>query len=126
MKPSLSLGLRQRQQLRMTPQLRQAIRLLQLSALDLRREIQEALETNPMLEEDSEEDSNAGTDEFGTQPGPQAFDRSAPGAEYGDRNHPPGATTDAPGPADMAEALLEEAAVDAELTPPDSRRPSSG
>ncbi len=116
MKPSLSLGLRQRQQLRMTPQLRQAIRLLQLSALDLRREIQEALETNPMLEEDSEED--AGADEFGTQPGPQAFDRSAPGAEYGDGNHPQGATTDAPGPADMAEALLEEAAVDAELTRP--------
>ena len=51
-KPSLSLGLRQ--QLTMTPQLQQAIRLLQLSAMDLQREIQEALETNPMLEEESE------------------------------------------------------------------------
>ena len=34
----------------MTPQLQQAIRLLQLSTLDLQAEIQEALESNPMLE----------------------------------------------------------------------------
>ena len=36
----------------MTPQLQQAIRLLQLSTLDLQQEIQEALESNPMLEID--------------------------------------------------------------------------
>jgi len=34
----------------MTPQLQQAIRLLQLSSLELQAEIQEALETNPLLE----------------------------------------------------------------------------
>jgi RNA polymerase sigma-54 factor len=34
----------------MTPQLQQAIRLLQLSTLDLQTEIQEALESNPLLE----------------------------------------------------------------------------
>ncbi len=34
----------------MTPQLQQAIRLLQLSTLDLQQEIQEALESNPLLE----------------------------------------------------------------------------
>lgn len=34
----------------MTPQLQQAIRLLQLSSLELQTEIQEALETNPLLE----------------------------------------------------------------------------
>jgi len=34
----------------MTPQLQQAIRLLQLSSLELQLEIQEALETNPLLE----------------------------------------------------------------------------
>ena len=34
----------------MTPQLQQAIRLLQLSTLELQTEIQQALETNPMLE----------------------------------------------------------------------------
>jgi RNA polymerase sigma-54 factor len=45
-----SLQLRIGQQLTMTPQLQQAIRLLQLSTLDLQAEIQEALESNPMLE----------------------------------------------------------------------------
>ena len=41
----------------MTPQLQQAIRLLQLSTLDLQQEIHEALESNPMLEliEDQDE-----------------------------------------------------------------------
>ncbi len=50
MKPSLQLKMGQ--QLTMTPQLQQAIRLLQLSTLDLQHEIQEALESNPMLEPD--------------------------------------------------------------------------
>ena len=55
MKPSLQLKLGQ--QLAMTPQLQQAIRLLQLSTLDLQQEIQEALDSNPLLdvEEHSEE-----------------------------------------------------------------------
>ena len=39
----------------MTPQLQQAIRLLQLSTLDLQQEIQEALESNPLLEVAEEE-----------------------------------------------------------------------
>lgn len=39
------------QQLRMTPQLQQAIRLLQLSSVELEMEIQEALDSNFMLEE---------------------------------------------------------------------------
>ena len=38
----------------MTPQLQQAIRLLQLSSLDLQTEIQATLESNPMLEADEE------------------------------------------------------------------------
>ena len=54
MKPSLVL--RMGQQLTMTPQLQQAIRLLQLSTLDLQQEIQEALESNPMLERQEEGD----------------------------------------------------------------------
>ena len=45
-----SLQLRMGQQLTMTPQLQQAIRLLQLSTLDLQQEIQEALDSNPLLE----------------------------------------------------------------------------
>lgn len=58
MKQSLQLKLGQ--QLTMTPQLQQAIRLLQLSTLDLQQEIQEALDSNPMLElEENFEPSNA-------------------------------------------------------------------
>ena len=59
MKPSLVLKMGQ--QLTMTPQLQQAIRLLQLSTLDLQQEIQEALESNPMLErqEDGEDFDNS-------------------------------------------------------------------
>jgi RNA polymerase sigma-54 factor len=49
-----TLQLRLGQQLTMTPQLQQAIRLLQLSTLDLKQEIQEALDTNPMLETEEE------------------------------------------------------------------------
>jgi RNA polymerase sigma-54 factor len=51
-----SLQLRLGQQLTMTPQLQQAIRLLQLSSLELQTEIQQALESNPMLEETPEEE----------------------------------------------------------------------
>ena len=45
-----SLQLRLGQQLTMTPQLQQAIKLLQLSTLDLQQEIQQALDSNMMLE----------------------------------------------------------------------------
>ncbi|BBN80299.1 RNA polymerase sigma-54 factor [Pseudoalteromonas sp. A25] len=55
-----SLQLRMGQQLTMTPQLQQAIRLLQLSTLDLQQEIQEALDSNPLLEVD-ESDSDPET-----------------------------------------------------------------
>ena len=52
MKPTLQLKLGQ--SLTMTPQLQQAIRLLQLSTLELQSEIQQALEENPMLEQDED------------------------------------------------------------------------
>lgn len=48
MKPALQLRLGQ--QLTLTPQLRQAIRLLQLSSMELDLEINAALESNPLLE----------------------------------------------------------------------------
>lgn len=54
MKPSLQL--RVGQSLSMTPQLQQAIRLLQLSSLELQAEIQEVLETNPLLEVEEDYD----------------------------------------------------------------------
>ncbi len=45
-----TLALRMGTQLSMTPQLQQAIRLMQLSALELSLEIRQAIESNPMLE----------------------------------------------------------------------------
>lgn len=50
-----SLQLRLSQQLAMTPQLQQAIRLLQLSTLELQQEIQQALESNPLLEQEDDQ-----------------------------------------------------------------------
>ena len=49
-----SLQLRLGQQLTMTPQLQQAIRLLQLSSLDLQAEVQAILDSNLMLERSDE------------------------------------------------------------------------
>ena len=56
MKPSLQL--RTSQNLAMTPQLQQAIRLLQLSSMELQMEVQQALESNMMLELDEGDESN--------------------------------------------------------------------
>ncbi|MGF1909129.1 RNA polymerase factor sigma-54 [Vibrio kasasachensis] len=61
MKPSLQLKLGQ--QLAMTPQLQQAIRLLQLSTLDLQQEIQDALDSNPLLEVEEGNDEQSTSDE---------------------------------------------------------------
>jgi len=57
LKPSLQLRLGQ--QLTMTPQLQQAIRLLQLPTIELQAHIRELLESNVMLEQD--DDSESGT-----------------------------------------------------------------
>jgi RNA polymerase sigma-54 factor len=79
MKPSLQLRLGQ--QLTMTPQLQQAIRLLQLTAIDLQAQIREALESNVMLE--AEEDDE----------GPFALEEMSPTSA--DPDEPAGA--DSPG-----------------------------
>ena len=56
-----SLNLRLGQQLTMTPQLQQAIKLLQMSTLELQQEIQQALESNIMLEINEDESSQPDT-----------------------------------------------------------------
>lgn len=58
-----SLQLKMGHQLTMTPQLQQAIRLLQLSTLDLQAEIQEALESNPLLETNDQEEPTTSTND---------------------------------------------------------------
>lgn len=71
-----SLNLKATQNLSLTPQLQQSIRILQLSAIELNSEIQEILETNPLLEEsetsgklaqeENTPESGANTDDPGT------------------------------------------------------------
>ena len=83
MKPSLVLKMGQ--QLTMTPQLQQAIRLLQLSTLDLQQEIQEALESNPMLERQEEGEDFDNSDPLADnldQPNAQASQPSSSESEY--------------------------------------------
>jgi RNA polymerase sigma-54 factor len=65
MKPGLQL--RVSQQLALTPQLQQAIRLLQLSQLELETELRQLVESNPMLEfaEDAEPSPEAESEDSG-------------------------------------------------------------
>ena len=71
MKPALQLRLHQ--QLALTPQLQQAIRLLQLSRTELEVELAEALETNPLLDlEEAEPEGDAQPDAPADAPDPAA------------------------------------------------------
>src|SRR5580692_634647 len=79
------LEFRQSQSLVMTPQLMQAIKLLQLSNLDLSAFVEEELERNPLLERasDGAEPPVAG------EPMPERgefSDRDEPGSAHGDEN----------------------------------------
>lgn len=75
------------QQLVMTPQLRQAIRLLQMSAAELQAELAQAVESNPLLDwaeagngsEDDREDSSTDVPERMAEAG----ERLSPGGEDG-------------------------------------------
>ncbi len=61
MRPTLQLRIGQ--QLTMTPQLQQAIKLLQLSTLELQQEIQEILESNPLLELDEKSQNETASEQ---------------------------------------------------------------
>jgi RNA polymerase sigma-54 factor len=74
MKPSLQIKLGQ--QLTLTPQLRLAIRLLQLSALELEQELSQAVESNPLLEREDE-----AAPEFEAENGVDAPDEAASDGE---------------------------------------------
>ena len=87
-----SLVLKMGQQLAMTPQLQQAIRLLQMSTLDLQDEIQEALDSNPMLEHQEEDDNLSSSNEKLSEHSANNQTASKEDTEHND-NHQP-ATTD--------------------------------
>lgn len=98
MKPTLQLKLGQN--LTLTPQLRQAIRLLQLSSVELEAEITTALESNPLLERP--EDADYG----GSSESPAEHD----GAEGGQPDEPANA------PETEDETRYEDLAPDWELS----------
>jgi len=64
-----SLHLKISQQLTLTPQLKQSLKLLQLSSLDLEQEIQQALDSNPLLDRDESE--TVAEQELNTDSSPQ-------------------------------------------------------
>ena len=78
LKPSLQLRLGQ--QLTMTPQLQQAIRLLQMPTIELQAHIRDLLESNVMLEQDEESESaqyeSLATTEMGGDTGDAPADSS--------------------------------------------------
>jgi RNA polymerase sigma-54 factor len=91
MKQSLQLNLTQ--QLKLTPHLQQAIRLLQLSTLDLRQEIQQQLESNPMLEAaqieeqeelDNKDDPEEASEDFQWE---QLYSSSTPDQAYNEYDY---------------------------------------
>ena len=100
MKQSLQLKLGQ--QLTMTPQLQQAIRLLQLSSMELELEIQQVLDSNMMLEVDEEDadvpdfmgEAASGVTVGGDEGGDFGGDEGDSGAE----DYAAPSTTDAPPP----------------------------
>ena len=79
LKPSLQLKLGQ--QLTMTPQLQQAIRLLQLPVLELQAQVQEALETNVMLEAEEDEQIDLASLDQPAPAGEDADDGEADGPQ---------------------------------------------
>jgi RNA polymerase sigma-54 factor len=73
-----SLQIRLSQKLALSPQLQQAIRLLQLNRIELREYIQDALDANPLLERD---ESDAAKAEDSTDAGQESTDADYDSAE---------------------------------------------
>lgn len=70
-----TLNIKMGQTLAMTPQLQQAIKLLQLSTLELQTEIQSALENNPMLEMQEEEAADSRKSEISSDQSVESKDQ---------------------------------------------------
>ena len=76
---SQRLELRQSQSLVMTPQLQQAIKLLQLSNIEVAEYVERELESNPLLEHD--QDAAAGAEEAGSGTPDPGADKTEPEAD---------------------------------------------
>jgi len=108
-----SLQLRIGQSLTMTPQLQQAIRLLQLSSLELQLEVQQALDSNMMLERADDPDDVRGEDlaERDADATAESSPDLAGGGDGADTQYPgQGTPEDSYGSSLSAEAMLGETA----------------
>ena len=84
---SPKLEMRHGQQLVMTPQLQQAIRLLQYSNIELAAFVETELERNPLLEHDAADDSNEPLPERAAEPSLDAADEATlPSLEFSSSN----------------------------------------
>lgn len=125
---SQRLDLRQSQSLVMTPQLQQAIKLLQLSNLDLASYVEEELERNPLLRRD-EAGEGGGEDRRRTD---VADENTAPGPANGEASPLDGLTLAAgEGTANANQAPLDAGDDNmwndsADFTPPPQPGPSRG
>lgn len=90
MKPGIQL--RQTQQLSLTPQLQQAIRLLQLSQIELQTELRELAEANPLIDLDGSDTDSADAGETDADAADRNADQADAGggdeSEYWDENSP--------------------------------------
>ena len=113
-----TLALRMGQQLAMTPQLQQAIRLMQLSALELKAEVRQAIEANPMLdlveEADDELPSDTGEEPFDDGTGENVLEEplSAEGDADSDNGEDPAFETEADQTPGSIEEIPEDLPVD--------------
>jgi len=72
-----SLQIRLTQKLALSPQLQQAIRLLQLNRIELREYIQDVLDANPLLERDeSDAESEQGSSDVEQEPGDNDYQQA--------------------------------------------------
>ncbi|MEG3639400.1 RNA polymerase factor sigma-54 [Magnetococcus sp. PR-3] len=122
----MELKLRMGMQLVMTPQLQMAIRLLQMSSMDLQEYLQEELEKNPLLERE-DENGNAVDGDTAPDSGEAAASESAGSSEtesFAEPQTAPEPSTETPaemegfqveeGPAPEVTNLSEDLPVDAE------------
>ena len=128
-KPALRLGVSQH--LSLTPQLKQAIRLLQLSAVELEMEVREALEANPLLERENEAAPGETAEREGQPDGDGAqaqVDAGTSEAEYDRSLDEPRTDIEAPAPEPEAATDLEipEHAVDFDDWTPSSTGTGTG
>ena len=82
-----TLALRMGTQLSMTPQLQQAIRLMQLSAVELDLEIRQAIESNPMLElveDDGADEVDVDDADLADESAAESLDEEPDDADTGD------------------------------------------